>query len=88
LKNFEEWGLEPRVVQHMPVHPQRVAIVFRSGGRGYIGFEIAESGEPDAARPLVFWSNKPSEPEFGQKFWPVFDAWVTIGLEQMDDLPG
>lgn len=82
LLSWEEWDLEPEVIATTPVSVERTMIVFESGGSGYMGFEIAEK-EGDEARSLVWWSNKPKNPDLKIHFWPVFDTWISIHFEEM-----
>lgn len=87
LSSEDEWDLESEIINNMPIDPERTIIVFSNGGSGYIGFELPESEKTSEAKPLIWWSDKPTEPELSIKFWPVFDAWTAINFEEMDDIP-
>ncbi|MTJ10907.1 MULTISPECIES: SMI1/KNR4 family protein [unclassified Anabaena] len=79
-----EWNLEPEVIRNLPLNYTKTIILFANGGSGYIGFELSEDNEMKKPRPLIFWSNKPTEPDLDIKFWTIFNTWISIDLQSKD----
>lgn len=79
-----EWNLEPEVIKNLPIDYTKTIILFTNGGSGYIGFELPEDNEIKETTPLIFWSNKPTEPELNIKFWTIFNTWISIDLQSKD----
>ncbi|HLP88951.1 MAG TPA: SMI1/KNR4 family protein [Nostocaceae cyanobacterium] len=82
LLSSTEWSLEAKVIENLPINYTKTIIVFTNGGSGYIGFELPElDREP---RPLIFWSDKPTQPDLDIKFWTIFNTWISIDLQSKD----
>jgi hypothetical protein len=79
-----KWNLEPEVIRNLPIDYTKTIILFANGGSGYIGFELPEDHEMKEPRPLIFWSNKPTEPNLDIKFWTIFNTWISIDLQSKD----
>ncbi len=82
LLSWDEWRLEKKLVERMPIRPDRTLVVYNQGGGGYLGFALPKPGETGGTRPLSFWSNRLTEPRVGIDFWKAFDEWTVAGFEE------
>ena len=83
---WEEWSLEAEVIESTPINPEKTVIVFTNGGSGYLGFELSDLKGASEAKPLIWWSNKPSQPELNIEFWSVFNTWISMDFADMDSV--
>lgn len=84
ILSWSEWNLESEVIKNLPFNYKKTIIIFSNGGSGYIGFELPKPEEIAEPRPLIFWSNKPTQPDLNINFWTIFNSWITIDLQEKD----
>lgn len=83
LLSDDEWRLEKRLVERMPIAPERTVVVYSQGGGGYLGLQLPRSGEAGPVTPLELWSRDLANPQVGIDFWTAFDEWTSAVLVEM-----
>ncbi|KVO08070.1 hypothetical protein WJ70_22965 [Burkholderia ubonensis] len=81
-----QFDLDSDTIARMPVDPQQVVTVFHNGAGDYLCLNLADCNENGIASGLVYWHEKPTEPDFVD-FWPAMNTWLSIFLENADPYP-
>ena len=78
----DEWDFEDGDEDRLPFHLQDVLEVFPNGAGDYLCIDLRSRSQDKNA--LVFWHEEPGNPEMGQDFFSVMNAWIQIFVERAD----
>jgi hypothetical protein len=66
-----------------PFDPNKVLTIFSNGAGDYLCLNFGALQENGEARAMIWWHEEPTRLDFVD-FWPIFDTWIGIFLEDAD----